>query len=128
VQVGFVKSLRDSEPLTGVKVTTICPGIVDTPLFTSEKTKQFTVTEDNALSADSVASHMLDLIQRKAYPCGTVLELTLGGHRLIGDWNVPPPAGDGSGQELAVDEARLKAMLLPIQEKLKTESSSSSML
>lgn len=106
-------------------MTTICPGIVDTPLFTPEKTKQFTVTADNALSTDSVANHMMDLIQKKEYPCGTVLELTLAGHRLIDDWNVPPPAGDGSGQDLTVDEARLKAMLLPVEQKLKSESESS---
>jgi hypothetical protein len=85
-------------------------------------TKQFTVTADNALSADLVANYMMDLIQKKDYPCGTVLEVTLRGHRLIGDWNVPPPSGEGAGTDLPVDDARLKAMLLPVKEKLKTES------
>lgn len=95
---------------------------MDTPLFTPEKTKQFTVTTDNALSADVVANHMMDLIQKKEYPCGTVLEVTLSGHRLIGDWNVPPPTGEGSGADLTADDERVKAMLLPVKEKLKSES------
>jgi NAD(P)-dependent dehydrogenase (short-subunit alcohol dehydrogenase family) len=124
-KVGFVKSLRDSEPLTGVKVTTICPGIVDTPLITPEKTEQFSVTAETGLSADSVANHMLDLIQSKDHPCGTVLELTLDGARTIPDWNVSPPVSRGSGQELEVDDAKLKAMLQPVQKKLQEERSSS---
>lgn len=118
--VGFVKSLKDSEPLTGVKVTAICPGPVDTPMFTSSKREQFSLTTDKALTPDSVATHMLDLLQKKEYECGTILELTTNGTRLIPEWNVAPPASEGPVQELAA-EAMLKAMIAPIVQKLETE-------
>ncbi|KAF2183564.1 NAD(P)-binding protein [Zopfia rhizophila CBS 207.26] len=118
--VGFVKSVKDTEPFTGVKITTICPGLVNTPLFTPEKAEQFSFAANRALSPDQVASQMLDMIQKKEYPCGTVLELSMAGPRAIPEWNIPPPAGAGTGQELDA-VAAMKAMLGPIEEKLGRE-------
>lgn len=118
--MGFVKSLKDTEPLTGVKITTICPGIVNTPLVTPEKVKQFSFAEERALTPDKVAENMLDLIQKKEFPCGTVLELSMTGSRIIPEWNILAPQGAGTGQELNA-EAMMKAMLFPIEEKLSKE-------
>lgn len=118
--IGFVKSIKDTEPLTGVKVTTICPGLVNTPLFTADKMKQFSFAENKALTPDQVARHMLDLIQKKEYPCGSMMELSLTGPRMIPEWNIPAPQGEGTGQELDAG-VMMKAMLLPIEEKLNKE-------
>ncbi|KAF2462820.1 NAD(P)-binding protein [Lindgomyces ingoldianus] len=118
--IGFVKSLSSTEPLTGVKITTICPGAVNTPLFTPSKISQFSFAEAKALTPDDVAKHMLELLQKKEYPCGTMLELSLTGTRVLPEWNIAPPAGEGTGQELNAEEM-MRAMLRPIEEKLGSE-------
>ncbi|KAF2003951.1 NAD(P)-binding protein [Amniculicola lignicola CBS 123094] len=122
--IGFVKSLKDTEPLTGVKITTICPGLVNTPLFTSDKASQFSFAESKALSPDLVAKHMIDLLQKKEYVCGTMLELSMTGPRLIPEWNIPAPEGEGTGQELQAGEM-MKALLGPIEASLAKEKGTS---
>jgi short-subunit dehydrogenase len=117
--VGFVKSLGATESLTGVKITTLCPGIVSTPLFDTAKRKQYSVTTDEALTPDTCATHLMDLLQKKEYPCGSVLEVTLAGTRLIPEWGVEPPVGKGSGQD--VDEEFMTNMLQPIRDTLNAE-------
>jgi len=117
--VGFVKSLGASESLTGVKITTLCPGAVATPLFDAAKLKQYSVTTEKALTPDACATSLLDLLQKKEYPCGSVLEITLGGTRFIPEWGVEPPKGVGSGQDL--DEQFMTNMLQPINDKLNAE-------
>lgn len=119
--VGFVKSMTASEALTGVKVTTICPGLVATPLFTSDKKEQYSFHENNALRPDDVAKGMLDLIQKKELGCGTVYEISLAGTRVIPEWNIMPPSAEGTGQNEAEVAAGAEALLLPIQEKLRGE-------
>jgi short-subunit dehydrogenase len=116
--VGFVKSMKDTEPLTGVKVTTLCPGGVMTPLFDAQKMKQYSVTPEIC------AAHLLDLLQKKEYPCGSVLEVTLHGHRLIPEWNVSPPEGQGTGQEMMTDEF-VGNLLGPIKAKMESERTES---
>ncbi|KAH7115891.1 hypothetical protein B0J11DRAFT_113001 [Dendryphion nanum] len=122
--VGFVKSLKDTESLTGVKITTICPALVNTPLFTPDKVSQFSFSENKALSPDQVAENMLKLLQEKEYECGTVLELSMSGTRKVPEWNIAPPAGEGTGQELNAD-AMYQAMLGPITKKLESERNAS---
>ena len=121
--VGFVKSLKDTEPLTGVKITTICPGAVATPLFDAAKVKQFSFSDHKSLRPETVAKHMLELIQKKEYTCGTMLELSMTGTRELPEWNIPPPQGEGTGQELNAEEM-MKALLGPIKEKLGKERES----
>jgi short-subunit dehydrogenase len=118
--VGFVKSMKDTEPLTGVKITTLCPGAVMTPLFDTQKTKQYALTKERALTPQTCATHLLDLLQKKDYTCGSVLEVTLAGHRLIPEWNVSAPEGMGAGQEMMTDEF-VENLLGPIKAKLKSE-------
>jgi short-subunit dehydrogenase len=122
--VGFVKSMKDTEPLTGVKVTTLCPGGVMTPLFDAQKMKQYSVTQARSLTPEICAAHLLDLLQKKEYPCGSVLEVTLHGHRLIPEWNVSPPEGQGTGQEMMTDEF-VGNLLGPIKAKMESERTES---
>jgi hypothetical protein len=116
--------MKDSEPLTGVKVTTICPALVNTPLITADKIKQFSMSEERGLSADEVAESMLPLIQEKKYGCGTVLEISKGGKRLIPEWNIDPPQAPGSGGNPAEVAAGQQALMKPIQDKLSKEKAS----
>ncbi|KAF1979054.1 NAD(P)-binding protein [Bimuria novae-zelandiae CBS 107.79] len=119
--VGFVKSMTTSESFTGVKITTILPGLVYTPLIDEQKKEQYSVAEENSLKPWDVAGSMLDLIQKKEYGCGMVFEISLGGTRVIPEWNVEPPAAKGTGQDKEELAAGLKALLAPIHEKLKSE-------
>ncbi|KAL1794396.1 hypothetical protein ACET3X_007817 [Alternaria dauci] len=119
--VGFVKSMGATEALTGVKITTLCPGSVYTPMMDEAKRKQFSVTTDTALTPDACASSLMNLLQKKEYPCGSVLEITQAGTRLIPEWGVEPPAGKGSGQDLALDENFMTNMLQPIKNALNSE-------
>ena len=113
--------MKDSESLTGVKITTICPGMVNTPLFDAQKVEQYSFAANKALSPDSVATNMLDLIQKKEYGCGTVLELSMAGTRVVPEWNIDPPSAPGTGQGEEELAAGAKALLEPIEGKLKTE-------
>ncbi|KAF2703720.1 NAD(P)-binding protein [Pleomassaria siparia CBS 279.74] len=119
--VGFVKSLKDTEPLTGLKVTTICPGLVNTPMFTPSKVAQFSFSENKALSPDSVASYMLDMLQKKEWECGSVLEISMAGPRRIPEWNIEPPVSKGTGQEMAENMDMFATLLKPIEAKLNAE-------
>lgn len=118
--VGFVKSLKDTESMTGVKVTTLCPGGVMTPLFDAAKLKQFSQSMERSLTPESCAKHLLDLLQKKDYPCGTVLEVTLSGTRLIPEWNIPAPQGAGTGQE-EITEQFIGNLLAPIKTALEAD-------
>jgi short-subunit dehydrogenase len=119
--IGFVKSMKDSEPLTSVKVTTICPGIVNMPMFTEEKHEQFSTVTDAVFSSNVVARYMLELFQEKRYQCGTMLEVRVGGTRELPEWNVSPPTGMDLGLDL--DEVKMKMIGL-IQEQLAKEKGS----
>lgn len=119
--VGFVKSMKDSESFTGVKVTSICPGIVNTPLFTPDKKEQYSFAEHKALSPDQVAQNMLDLLEKKEFTCGSVMEISLAGTRLVPEWNIAPPGAEGTGQNETERAAGMEAMFAPIFKKLKAE-------
>lgn len=123
--VGFVKSMTTSESFTGVKITTICPGLVATPLFTDDKKEQYSFHENKALKPDDVATGMLDLLQKKEFGCGTVYEISIAGTRIIPEWNISPPSAEGTGQNETEMAAGLKALLGPIQDKLRSEKKGS---
>ncbi|EUC48375.1 hypothetical protein COCMIDRAFT_2812 [Bipolaris oryzae ATCC 44560] len=117
--IGFVKSLATTEPLTGVKITCLCPGAVLTPMFDATKMKQFSLDPKVALTPDTCAKHLLELLQKKEYPGGSMLELTVSGTRQIPEWGIEPPAGVGTGQE--VNEAAMNSLLQPIKDVLDVE-------
>lgn len=115
--------MKDTEALTGVKLTTLCPAGVLTPLFDAPKMKQYSVTEERFLTADTCAKELLDLLQKKEYGCGSVLEITLNGTRRIPEWNVDPPEGQGTGQELN-DKGFIDNLVGPIKNTLEKEKAS----
>jgi hypothetical protein len=118
--VGFVKSLTDSEALTGVKITTLCPGGVMTPLFDAQKIKQYSIDTERFLTPETCATKMLDLLLEKEYPCGTVLEITMNGDRVIPEWNVAPPEGQGTGRDL-VGGLMIENLMAPIKAALEKD-------
>lgn len=42
--VGFAKSMAQADVDQNVKVVCVCPGIVDTPLWTGDAAKEYTIT------------------------------------------------------------------------------------
>jgi hypothetical protein len=94
--VGFTKSLKLAEKYEGVKVVTICPGAVDTPLWEEERRKQVNFSSVESLRPDEVAKVMIELAQEGKYKGGTVLEVMANNGpktRIIPEWRIDPPEG-----------------------------------
>ena len=94
--VGFVKSMKLLEKYEGIKVVTICPGAVDSPLWTSEKRERTHFNKVESLKPDDVAKAMIDLVQDGKYGGGTLLEIMPNNGpktRVIPEWNIDPPQG-----------------------------------
>ncbi|KAF2837421.1 NAD(P)-binding protein [Patellaria atrata CBS 101060] len=113
--VGFTKSMTLADELEGVKVATICPGLVYTPLWTDrhdakQALDRFGVVMENAQTPDQVADLMLEVIQEGKYTGGAVVECTVGGSRIIPEWNISPPPGVGSSVPREVLEKNVKPM------------------
>ena len=92
--VGFVKSLKLAEKYEGIKVVTICPGAVDTPLWTDERRERVKFDTVESLQGDDVAKAMIDLVQDGKYGGGTLLEIMPNDGpktRVVPDWNIDPP-------------------------------------
>lgn len=94
--VGFTKSMKLAEKYEGVKIVTICPGAVDTPLWSQERRDQTGFDSIEALTPDDVAKVMIELAQQGKYKGGTVLEIMPHGGpktRVVPEWNIDPPQG-----------------------------------
>jgi hypothetical protein len=78
------------------------------------------MTPETFMDPSICAAHMLDLLQKKEYPSGTMLECTLGGTRVIPEWNVGPPEGFGVGADLVPQEV-IGKMMAPIVEALRKD-------
>ena len=62
--IGFVKSLRLLEKYEGIKVVTILPGAVDSPLWSEEKRERTQFNKVESLKPDEVAKAMIDLVTK----------------------------------------------------------------
>ncbi|KAK3710342.1 hypothetical protein LTR37_010408 [Vermiconidia calcicola] len=94
--VGFTKSMKMAEKYEGVKVVTVCPGAVDTPLWTSDRRERVAFGDIQSLAPDDVAKAMVDLVQEGKYVGGTVLEIMQNDGpktRVVPEWNIDPPQG-----------------------------------
>jgi len=60
------------------------------------KMKQYGYTPETAVEPIAVANAMLDLCTQGRYPGGACLEVSLGGTRQLGTWNIPEPASAGT--------------------------------
>jgi len=61
-----------------------------------EKMKQFGYDPANAVTADTVAEAMLDVVTNGQYEGGTCLEISVAGTRSLGTWNIEPPQASGT--------------------------------
>ncbi|GKZ36635.1 hypothetical protein AbraIFM66950_007810 [Aspergillus brasiliensis] len=118
---GFVKSMAPLDQLEGVKVTSICPGIVPTPLWDTVPgiRKQLSYDKVKHVPAEEVAEYMLELIQQSKYPGGSVVEITSSGpngRRVIPPWNVSPTA-----VYAGADKEVLANFIEPVRAALKKE-------
>jgi hypothetical protein len=69
------------------------------------------------------------MLTKREWECGSMQELSMSGPRRIPEWNVSPPEGQGTGQELNADlQGAFKAMLKPIEAKLDSEKGAGSKL
>ncbi|BCR95014.1 uncharacterized protein AKAW2_12060S [Aspergillus luchuensis] len=118
---GFVKSMTMLDLLEGVKVTSICPGVVPTPLWDSVPGVRKHLSYDRVkhVPAEEVAEYMLELIQQGKYSGGSVVEITSSGpdgRRVIPPWNVSPP-----NVYAGADKKMLANFIEPVREALKKE-------
>ncbi|OJZ90205.1 hypothetical protein ASPFODRAFT_28726 [Aspergillus luchuensis CBS 106.47] len=118
---GFVKSMAMLDQLEGVKVTSICPGVVPTPLWDSVPGVRKHLSYDRVkhVPAEEVAEYMLELIQQGKYSGGSVVEITSSGpdgRRVIPPWNVSPP-----NVYAGADKKMLANFIEPVREALKKE-------
>jgi hypothetical protein len=93
-----------------------------TPLFDAQKIKQYSVQKERFLTPETCAEKMLDLLQKKEHPCGTVLELTINGERVIPEWNISPPEGQGTGRDL-VGGLMIENLMGPVKDALEKDKS-----
>ncbi|OJI81634.1 hypothetical protein ABZX51_002079 [Aspergillus tubingensis] len=118
---GFVKSMTMLDQLEGVKVTSICPGVVPTPLWDSVPGVRKHLSYDRVkhVPAAEVAEYMLELIQQGKYSGGSVVEITSSspdGRRIIPPWNVSPP-----NVYAGADKEMLANFIEPVRAALKNE-------
>lgn len=59
----FVRNLADLESTLGIRVAAVAPGVIKTPIWTSEKLAMVT-TEDEWVMPEDVAKVMIDLVEK----------------------------------------------------------------
>jgi len=94
--MGFVKSMELAERYEGIKIVTVCPGAVDTPLWDEYQRKRVKFETFEALQPDDIAAAMIDLVQEGKYGGGTALEVIANKgpqRRVIPKWNIDAPKG-----------------------------------
>jgi NAD(P)-dependent dehydrogenase (short-subunit alcohol dehydrogenase family) len=78
--VGFTKSMAQADEDENIKIVSVCPGIVATPLWkgvaAAEVAKQYSYSDEMSLTASEVAMVMKDLIEQGKYPGGSLLEMS----------------------------------------------------
>lgn len=82
--VGFTKSMAAADVEENIKVVAVCPGIVDTPLWSAEGIgKQYGFSAATAIRAEDVAQVMKELVEEGQYPGGTLLSTTTDNLRKV---------------------------------------------
>lgn len=78
--VGFTKSMTQADKDENIKVVSVCPGIVATPLWqssqASEVAKQYSYSDNMAIAPEEVAEAMKDLVEQEKFPGGSLLEVS----------------------------------------------------
>ncbi|OCL02146.1 NAD(P)-binding protein [Glonium stellatum] len=95
--IGFTRSIGDADCLEGVKVVTIAPGVVKTPLWYTrpEIMERYGYSDAIAIEAVDVAKGYMKIIKEGKYPGGTIFEISKAGERTIDSpWFIAPPGYD----------------------------------
>ena len=78
--VVFTKSMAQADKDENVKVVSVCPGIVATPMWkgkdAKEVAKQYAYDDEISLTAEEVANAMKDLIEQGKFGGGSLLEVS----------------------------------------------------
>lgn len=90
---GFVRSLAKLEPIAGVRVAAVAPGLVRTPLWTEHPEKLQNVDEDKDgwITPLQVAEAMLSCVEGDEHIGGTILEIGKDHVRQVTLANDPGP-------------------------------------
>ncbi|OCK75423.1 NAD(P)-binding protein [Lepidopterella palustris CBS 459.81] len=124
--IGFTRSIGDADRLEGVKVVTIAPGIVKTPLWHSRPDimARYGYSDEIAMPAIDVAKGYMKIIKEGKYPGGTIFETSLAGERTIDSpWFIAPPGYDPNNpvEGTGVPQEALDRSYQPIIDTLKAE-------
>jgi hypothetical protein len=77
--------------------------------------KQFGYSLENSVTPETVAARMVDLVTSAQYAGGSCLEVSAGGSRLLGTWDVPAPDGNGTTIDSTVLEENYKPILAKLE-------------
>lgn len=90
---GFVRSLADLEPLYGIRVNAVAPGVVKTPLWTEhpDKLANIDLNKDAWVTPLEVAETMLICVESGSKIGGTFVEVGAGRTRVVPAYNAPGP-------------------------------------
>lgn len=90
---GFIRCLTRLEPLFGVRVNGVAPGVVRTPLWTEhpEKLMNVDVSHDAWVTPQEVAQVMLQCVEDGENVGGTIIEVGAGNTRKVKIFSDPGP-------------------------------------
>lgn len=78
--VGFTKSMAQADRDDNVKVVSVCPGIVATPLWNGSHAtavaKKYSYSDSMAITPEEVAEAMKDLVEQERFEGGSLLEVS----------------------------------------------------
>lgn len=92
---GFTRALAPLEPQMNIRVAAVAPGIVKTPIWSEMQRGWIDESTDKWCTVREVAEAMLDIVQKDEYVGGTVLEIAVGGRRMVEGLNDPGPGSEG---------------------------------
>lgn len=92
---GFTRSMAHLEPTLNIRVNAIAPGVVKTPIWTTERASWVDETVDTWVQLGQVINVMIELITNENYVGGTILEVGVDAVRPVAGLNDPGPSGRG---------------------------------
>lgn len=100
--VGFTKSMAQADKDEDIKVVCVCPGIVSTPLWTGPDaaavSKQYSYSEEMAITSEEVAEAMKDMVEQGKFNGGSLLEVSKRNRRKELESTEVPSAQDPEAQ------------------------------
>jgi len=97
----FARSLAPLEQVCNIRVNAVAPAIVQTPIWTPDKLLMMDEEKDLWIKPQRIAEMMLQLVEKKEYVGGTVLEVGLERNRLVERLNDPGPPAEEKGHTVS---------------------------